>query len=204
MSPDTTIAAHKSPSMTIKDAIDEYEEACSKNTTPPLSEIISALIERGYDQPFQNDSYLDALCLTHVMVNRTFSSMRVLTGGGGSVGFWKTLTTPFKDAACRLEKLNGSIQFIVLNPKAECQAAFDEIKSEHPKVFDFVLANSTNSISHFMVCDSRMVRLEQPHDPIVETSPADCIKAQVTFKSPGLAERYEGLFTSLWQRLKGV
>lgn len=202
MSLPNIIAEPESRAMTIKDAIDEYQEACNKNDNPPLSEIISALIERGYDQPFQNDSYLDALCLTHVMVERTFSSMRVLTGGGGSVGFWRTLADPFKEAAARLKKLRGSIQFIIINPKQGCKDAFEEIKTEFPTVFDFVLAESSTPISHFMVCDSRMVRVEESHDPITEKSPADCIKAQVNFKSSDLAQRYEGLFNGLWNRLK--
>lgn len=188
--------------MTIRDAIDEYVEACEKNSHPPLSELISALIERGYEKSFSNDSYLDALCLTHVMVERTVSTMRVLTGGGGSVGFWKTLAKPFNEAAARLAKIGGCIQFIVINPIAECGEVFAEIKKKYPGVFDFVLANSATPISHFMICDSRMVRVEEPHEPITLNNPADCIKATVTFKSAELAERYENLFSSLWDRLK--
>lgn len=188
--------------MTIRDAIEEYEEACRKNASPPLGEIISTLIDRGYDQPFQNDSYLDALCLTHMMVERTVSSMRVLTGGGGSVGFWKTLAAPFREAATRMARINGNIQFIVINPAEGCKEAFDHLKTEFPGVFDFVLAHASNPMSHFVICDSRMVRLEQPHEAITADSRADCIKAQVTFRSPDLAARYETLFASLWNRLK--
>ncbi|PTX95087.1 hypothetical protein DB345_12380 [Spartobacteria bacterium LR76] len=196
----TGVESAQSPFTKISDALREYREACELSDTPPFHELVAALIDRGYDQDFKNDSFFDALCLTHTMLLTSLTSVKILTGSGGN--FWSALDRPFAAAAENLRKTGGKIQMIVINATPDCAKALASMKSRFGEVFEYVLAKSASNISHFIVCDSRMIRIEEPHPPIDLDSSADVIKAKVNFRAPLIAKQQEKLFDSVWGRLQ--
>lgn len=184
----------------ISQAITEYQDACQHTENPPFYDIVTALIERGYGEDFSNDSFFDALCLTHTMLMTSYSDVRILTGGGGS-SFWKTLEKPFSFAVENLQKTGGKIRMIVLDPSTPCREVLAELKKLFGDSFEYVMATTKEKINHFVVCDSRMIRIEEPHTPITDESPDTLIKAKVNFRAPEQAKRQERLFDSFWEQL---
>ena len=187
--------------MNIAQAVKEYQDACGDKDNPPFYGILLQLIERAYEEPLNNDSYFDALCLTHVMLDRSLFDVCILTGGGAEA-FCNTLQRPFLAAAERLKQLGGKIRMIILNHDMPVQF-LDEAKKKYPDVFDFILAKGPSGVRHFMVCDSRMLRLEEAHEKISIVSLASTIHAQVYFNNPQLAKNQHALFDAVWDRFRG-
>ena len=187
--------------MNIAQAVKEYQDACGIKDNPPFYGIVLQLIERAYGEALNNDSYFDALCLTHVMLDRSLSDVCILTGGGAE-GFCSTLQRPFLAAAERLKQLGGKIRMIILNHDTPVQF-LEDAKVKYDGVFDFILAKAPAGVRHFMVCDDRMLRLEDAHDPICNESLASTIHAQVYFNNPQLAKNQKSLFDGIWERIRG-
>lgn len=188
--------------MLIKDATNQYNSACAAaEGQPPFEDLLRQLIDSGYSENFENDSYFDALWLTHHMLKRSHRQISMLTGSAGD-GFYSTLAAPFEDAMQRIQATNGKVRMVILNQKGDVPSFLSEMKRKFAGAFDYVLAQTTAPIGHFIVCDSRMVRIEEPHDDITQDSPASLIKAKVNFNAPTQAAIKESFFNTVWQRLK--
>ena len=189
--------------MLIPEATRKYLDACSANNgQPPFEDLVGTLIESGYSQNFSNDSYFDALWLTHHMLNRSSKGICVLTGSAGD-GFYATLKGPFEAALERIRNTKGQVRMVILNQKGNVPAFLEEMRKKFDGVFHYVLGQTTSAINHFVVCDSRMVRVEDIHADVDENSLATAIRAKVNFNDPMLASLKEKFFNAVWQQLAG-
>lgn len=186
--------------MKIDDAIAQYRGICNISDTPPFYQITSQLIENGYDSSFENDSYFDALCLTHVMLCRTFVGASILTGSGASK-FWEALRNPLEDCLARLKIVKGKIRMVTLDAKDDL-SYLKSLKSKFPETFEMVNASSASRLGHFIVCDGRMVRLEETHPPLdSEIADDSMVKAKVNFNDALGASHCDKFFNNIWDRL---
>ena len=149
---------------------------------------------------FFNDNYLNALCLSHVMLNRTKASLSIISGIN-ILAFLKILSEPFLDLVNRIKDA-GKIRFLVLAPydfknddKLESQllefAKSIKIKIRKPQPHLI--------LHHAIISDSRDYRLEALHNEITEDSNANEIHAKVVFngrKAFWLQNQFDILFDS--------
>lgn len=156
-----------------------------------------------------NDTYFHALFLSEIMFSNTKESLRILSGCD-IVRFLRTLHDSFIACCKEIAKNNGIIKIVALTPsserfekcKSELHAFFKEIKEECPsidgKIFGVLkilpsemaksVLNGTNTtLSHYIVSDSKMLRIESPHGVLAEDHPASSIKAKVFFNTPNTA-----------------
>lgn len=182
--------------MNVTDAIKQYQANGDAPTGTALREVINQLIDENIKTDFSNDSYLDALVLTDVMFHRCNSSVRLLTGGGGS-SFLSTLKSTFVGAISRLAQSKGIARILLLDSPVPDWLA--ELAKAYPKTLTIRRAASPEPIRHFIVCDSNMSRHEEIHAPITDTTPATAIKARVSFNEPGRAKVLENYFDSMWE-----
>jgi hypothetical protein len=189
--------------MDIAAARARYMEAClADNGKAPFEDLVGSLIETGYDKSFNNDSYFDALWLTHHMLNRTYNNFSMITGAGGD-NFLSALEQPFEDALERIKSTGGKARLIILNhEKAGGLCFLNKMVAKHKGAFAFALGASTRLIRHFVVCDRKMARIEEPHEELTEASPASVIRAKVNFNDPQTAAIYDSFFSTVWERLK--
>lgn len=188
--------------MTINDAKSKYDDAVEKaGGNPPFEDLVGQLIDSGYNQEFDNDSYFDALWLTHHMLNRTYKSIDVLTGGAGEV-FFEKLGIVLSNALERVRKNGGRARIVFLNPPSPYQVSiFNQLSLQFPGVFSYKTAKANGPISHFFICDQKMVRIERPHSELTGDSSASEVCAKVNFNDPMLAEIKSRLFEKIWQKL---
>lgn len=186
--------------MKIDDAISQYKTACEVSGEPPFYQITSQLIETGHDESFENDSYFDALCLTHVMLRRTFIGASVLTGSGASK-FWSALSKPLEDCLARLSTVGGKFRIITLNVKDDLEY-LKSLKNKFPNTFEIISAKASPDVTHFVICDSRMVRVEELHPPLDDANANDeMVKAKVNFNDPARAKHHGRFFENVWSKL---
>ena len=186
--------------MKIDDAIVQYRGICEVSEAPPFYQITSQLIESGHDESFENDSYFDALCLTHVMLQRTFVGASVLTGSGASK-FWSALSSPLEKCLTRLSLVGGKFRMIALNVKDDLNY-FKSLKEKFPNTFELVTAKASSDVTHFIICDSRMVRVEELHPPLdTEDASDDLVKAKVNFNDPLGSKHHGSFFEAVWSKL---
>ena len=156
-----------------------------------------------------NDTYFHALFLSEIMFSNTQKSLRILSGCD-IVKFLRTLHDSFIACCKEIAKNNGIIRIVALTPspeifencKAELREFFKEIREECPsidgKIFgrlkilpseiaNEVLNGTNTTFSHYMVSDSKMLRIESPHGVLAESHPASSIKAKVFFNAPNAA-----------------
>lgn len=163
-----------------------------------------------------NDTYFHALFLSEIMFLNTKESLRILSGGD-IVRFLRTLHDSFITCCREVAKNSGVIKIVALSPtmeqfekcKSELQAFFKEIKEKCPsiagKIFgvlkilptemaNSVLNGTNTTLSHYIVSDSKMLRIESPHGVLTEKHPASSIKAKIFFNTPDMAIDIENSF----------
>lgn len=178
---------------TIGDAKRRYRE--SAGDAAGYRDLISLLIDSGFRQTLRNDSYFDALVLTEVMYNRTKQSIRSLTGKGGE-GFICELMNPFTRALERIHARGGTVKLIVLGdeqPQALC-----ELAKRFSGTLRIAVAKPLSRLQHFIICDSRIVRLEDYHGELSDSTSAHEIKAEVFFNNSEKARMLESFFEAIW------
>jgi hypothetical protein len=167
--------------LTISEAIEKYKKLGENSVYQSYRDLIVKMIDNGLQTDFENDSYLDALYLTGVMFNRSQNSIRLFTGSNGD-GFLKVLSQSFESALERIKKANGSVKIILLT--SELPIWLDDLKRKYQSTLDIVLAKAIAPVKHFILCDSKMARLEEPHAELKPETPATAIKAKVYFNDP--------------------
>jgi len=100
----------------------------------------------------------------------------------------------------RLQKNGGFVRIVLLSPQAP--ELFLELKQKFAKTFDFFLAQTHGQVKHFIVCDSLLARIEEPHAPLTPQTPANDIRAKVYFNEPEQATRLESQFDYIWELLQ--
>ncbi|EMI40550.1 hypothetical protein [Rhodopirellula sp. SWK7] len=154
-------------------------------------------------KPVANSNYLHALMLTDLMIEETGHQFRMLTGGA-ICGFLKTLEDSFTEMLDRFtssRKRGGSsfARILVVDGSDE-HGLLEGLKTRFPEVVDYRFATAPKDakFKHFIVGDEDMVRDEDFHAPIMQDSPADMIKAEVSFFDPSKAKVFASRFDTFW------
>jgi len=167
---------------------------------PPLSiQLAEMAIDHELPELIENHCYADALFLTDLMFQHSRKSIYILTGNCGGE-FLKTLKTNFKDAIRRIAARDGKVRVIQLNP-TDKPKFFPELREEFPDTFEFKFGRAKTDLSHRIICDDKMVRVEAPHGTIDEETDPDTINANVWFRNMPMAKRHSEFFNAVWQRL---
>lgn len=184
--------------MTVRDAICLYHLR-SEGSTSALRQAVNVTIDNRIRTAFNNDSYVDALVLTEIMLTRTNHRLCVFTGDGEG-GFFRILENFLEKALERIDANNGIARFIVLSKTVPSCLA--EMLVKFPKRLQVMLAGTNGPAHHFIVSDSTMARMEEPHQPLTENSMADEIKAKVFYNEPAVSDFLEKQFQSIWNIVK--
>lgn len=187
------------PPLTIARAKEIYRARGSQSVSADFRDLLCSAIDSKAKLAFDNHSYFDALFLTDIMFSRSQQQIRLLTGPKGD-GFLSTLQKPFEAALERIRNSRGSVKIILLS--TEVSPLLLDLQKRFPNVLEVFLAQASQKLNHFIVCDSTMARLEEPHGDLTPDTLATEIKAKVFFNSPEQATMLEGLFDAMWQRLK--
>ena len=179
--------------VTIEDAIaryrDQYEDAAG------FRELVALVIGNGLTTPFQNDNYADALNLTEMMLKGTNLHINIVTGCGCG-NFYATLLDHLTETLVRIRQNGGHAKMIVVADK--CPRWLEVLSQEFMGTFEIALKQSSEPLQHFIVCDSKIVRLEKIHQKLRPDSSAQEIKAEVHFNNPAKGKELEGSFETLW------
>ena len=156
-----------------------------------------------------NDTYFHALFLSEIMFSNAEKSLRILSGCD-VVRFLETLRSAFINCCRKIANNGGTVSIVALTPskyhfetcKNNLQRFFNEVKRDCPSIdgkiqgllkvlpkemADSVINGTNNTLSHYIVADSKMVRIESPHGILEKENPASSIKAKVFFNAPNLA-----------------
>jgi hypothetical protein len=197
--PATTPPQRHDKIVTIEDAKKRYRE--SRDDDTGYRALVTLLIDSGFSRPFQNDSYYDALVLTEAMFERTNRDIRWLTGSGTD-GFVCELQDAFVATLKRVQSVGGTVKLIMLSdqkPKLIC-----DLMTQFPKTLQVALAKPLFKLQHFIVCDSKIVRAESPHQELTNASSAHEIKAEVFFNNPERASMLSTFFDAIWTSVQPV
>jgi hypothetical protein len=179
--------------LTIKQARECYRNL-RRCATTPLESIILQLIDKSIRTEFQNDSYLDALLLTEAMLASAGKHIVWLSGGSAD-GFLAELSSAFESALSRIQKAGGSVRLVLLCNQMPPILIPMLKKYSALKV---ALAKSEKPLQHFIVCDSKAVRVEEVHGDLSDESLASDVKATVYFNNPTKASFWEVFFNAVW------
>jgi hypothetical protein len=184
------------PNLTIAQAISNYKSKAA-NQSHCLKDLVGAVIEKGETINLENDCYPDALEYTETMLFHTHKSINIVTGRGCG-GFYATLLGHLTNALQRVRAANGSARMIVVSSDyPEWLAA---LAHEFAGTFTLARLKAKEKLQHFIVCDSKIVRLEELHDELNSESPADAIKAKVIFNEPTVGSQLESRFEEFWKQ----
>jgi hypothetical protein len=181
--------------MTIQQTIENYRADGKGSVSPTFRALVNQMIDTNAKTEFANDSYADALFLTDVMFERSQTSIRLLTGPSGG-DFLHALEGSFEGAINRLKAAGGFVRIVMLNT-AMVPDWLSTIQARSGNL-DIRTAKAAEGIKHFIVCDSKMARIEAPHSPLDANSDATLIKARVYFNEPSKSKVFEGYFDSIW------
>lgn len=192
--------------ITIKETIDDYialKKCVAGETLRSLFEL--AINENDKVGGFvKNDTYFHALFLTEMMFQKTSESLFIFCGRDVA-RFINTIKGAFLGCCERIMENNGPVRIVsqVFNPSDEenalnaLKSLANEVRSKYEKI-DLkgmvIRDNNDEKLNHFIVCDSKMLRIEELHDPLNDDSSAGDISAKVYFDNVGLATEYETSF----------
>ena len=180
--------------MTIAQAISNYKAQAAKQTHC-LKDVVGAVIAKGEIIKLKNDCYPDALEYTETMFFHTHKSINIVTGSGCG-GFYATLLGHLTNALQRVRDAKGSARMIVAAP--DYPEWLEVLAQEFAGTFTLARLNTSETLQHFIVCDSKIVRVENVHGKLTPDSPADAIKAEVVFNEPDKGRELEQRFAVLW------
>ncbi len=180
---------------TVGEAIATYKQEGKEGVSLALRAIINDWIEKNTKTEFENDCYRDALFLTQVMFERAEHTVRIVTGPGFD-HFLEALEKPFLDMLNRLAKNEGFVRIVLLSPILP--QGMTDLCQKFSKTLAICRAESKEEIKHFIVCDSKMARLEEVHAQITDASLETEIKARVYFNDPVKTEVFASYFDKIW------
>ena len=195
--------------ITIGDVIRDYDALKSCVAGDALRNLVESAIYTSADGGFiQNDTYFHALFLTEMMLERTNKSLRIFCGRDVA-RFLNTIRDTFFKCCERIKNSNGKIRIISkVCSDSDKKNSLDNLKrlaNEVRNSFSGIdikgvvqKANSSDE-NHYIVCDSKMLRVEEIHKPLTDNMPASNIKAKVFFNNIGLAASFEADFDSLYE-----
>lgn len=191
---------------TIAESVQQYNElknALSSDTTKELYSIAIDSAKPG--TYFNNGTYLHALLLTSLMLERTQKHIKIFAGEFFSE-FYSHLKDDFQKVIERITSKN--IQIIItkkiddISRKAQelsqLESKYNELKEIGiPIRFCF----SYKHLPHFYLIDDYMLRIEDAHEPRNLDSLSDSVNAKVFFNSPYLNKTRQDDFDRIWEKL---
>ncbi len=185
--------------MDIRKAKSLFEE-CGSDIVKEYESVVQFCRVNQIGAPLANGNFLHALTLTDLMFTHAEHSLRMLTGGAGD-GFVACLKKNFCGMLSRLRRNGGEAQIIVVDGGVE-NVLLKSLCEEFPTTLQVKKGTASGrSIAHFIVADSKMVRDEQPHPPLTDSTDANIIKANVYFHSPAIAGLFASRFDAIWKQL---
>ncbi len=193
-----------SDKLTIKQAIDSYNQHGDEYYGPAMRQALLGYSEHKNNEPLRNDSYVDALFLTDIMLQRTLRSMEVLTGKCVEQ-FLGVLKDPFIAALQRIKNVGkGSARFILVDAESVPPILLELKKAGLPVEIKRGRTVDGAKVTHLIVCDGKMLRDEEYHGVLTETTPAEEIKAKVYMNSPVHAKVAQAHFNGIWNCLPAL
>ena len=152
--------------------------------------------------PLENSTYLHALSLTDGMMRRIRYRFLMLTGACGN-SFVSALKDTVELMLWRIRVNQGDARVIVINGDA---GILNNFAGRYQDVLSVCEATADNDVpfSHFIVGDYGMVRQEEPHPILNDTSPADSIKAKMYFSNHEKVGLFTETFDSYWRQVSPV
>ncbi len=198
--PTKSLNAESSSIFTIGDAIQQYAKNGEQSIHKGYRDVIKMLVDSGYDKPIKNDSYEDALFLSDIMFENSQKSVKIFTGGGIEE-FIEVLNDQFKKMLHRIKLNNGSVKVVTLG--GVIPNALKQLVVEYKETLQVVAAKAKEGteVRHFIVCDEKMIRSEEPHGPLTKDSPASDIKAEVYFDNPSKGKFFSDMFDAIWKKV---
>lgn len=178
---------------TIADAIARYESG-EMSQLHGIEALINQSIENGVNTAIPNDSYLEALFLTEHMLRNANRKINIVTGCACD-RFYSTLFVHLANAIERIKNNGGEAKILIESDG--CPKWMEALSREYKDSFEIGL-KPDGKLQHFIVCDSKVVRIEKPHGKLSLESSANEIKAEVYFHNPEEGSRLENAFQSLW------
>ena len=187
---------------TIRDAIDFYN---AKDKRHRQVEIIKKKIDCVSEQvTFKNDNYVNALCLSEVLFNKTEKSLRIITGSDITL-FFDVLRETINAACNRVKQTKGKLRILMLNKDKDVDLSqlIEKIKTFGFEDNDILIVpiKPESQLRHYIISDEKHFRIEEPHGRLLKADDANSVKADVVFNSPryatSLARDYDKLFSSL-------
>jgi|SRR5882724_3486813 len=185
--------------LTVKDAKQKYRESHADESG--YRDLVTLLIDSGFPKPFKNDSYYDALVLTEAMFERSNREIRWLTGSGTD-GFVVELYDTFVATLERIRAAGGKVRIVMLSDQRPVQIC--DLMKQFPDTLQVALAKPLSKLQHFIVCDSKIVRVENTHENLSDLSGAHEVKAEVYFNNPEKANMLNTFFDAIWTAVKPV
>ncbi len=188
----------KGKPMTIGEA-KRFFEQFRKSLEPDYASVMQVLRALSATAPIANSNYLHFLNLTDLMFRNTNRSLRMLTGNACEA-VPSALYDSFKTMLSRIKENRGSAQVIVVNGNAR---SLDQFQDEYKGTL-FVTEGKTPPcarVTHFMVCDSDMVRDEEYHPELSDDTSADLVRAKIYFANSTKADSLTRVFDRVWSSL---
>jgi len=184
--------------MNIEEALKEYADKKREMVTPGYREAIALLIKARVSEPLENDSYLDALYLSDIMLSRTKNDLCILTQGAGDF-FLKALIAPFEAVLIRIKEVGGKARIIVLDTNVSDLLL--GLKDKFSGILDIRTGKAKSDINHMIISDATMVRIEDPHTELKISDDIGKIKAKVYFDNRTEAKKQLDFFDAAWKIL---
>lgn len=186
--------------LTIRDA-QQLFNCYSSELVAGYDELLASIMIEDVprDMIAANDSYLSSLILVAAMLRRSKTSMRVLIGGGVDL-FFKMIKDDFVRCLERFAKTRGFVKIIVVDSTKE--DFLEELAVKYPNVLSILYATTRQPVNHFIVCDSSMVRDEEPHKALSIDMETNVIKAKIYFNNKEKARVTTEFFDGIWDQLE--
>lgn len=187
--------------MNIEQARDVYQKFGSA-LNPDFEEWAKVFRRLAIEEPISNSNFLHALSLTDLMFCHTSRSLDMVTGDLGD-GFVQCLQASFTKMLDRIRAAGGKARIIVIDGDAKL------LRQMASGVYRGVLevAEATLRpdavVRHFIVGDDDMVRDEEPHAPLTNTTDANVVRADVYFHNKSMARVFSSRFGAMWSALSG-
>lgn len=185
--------------------ISEVQEMYTNDGPNAVDQDYRHLVEiiRRYqiDEPIPNSDYLHALYLNELMFNASRRTVRMLNGPSKD-GWMKVLFASIEAMLKRIKNAGkGKVRAIIFGD--EEPKTLTVLKRSYGDILKCLVIDSDVQLRHFIVCDSRMLRLEDLHDPLNIDMDTRCINAEVYLDNPVRAKAAEDYFDALWAGLGG-
>lgn len=191
--------------LTLQEAREYFLRKSSHRT---MSQLLGEVIDRDESQaPIKNDSYADALELTHFIFSRTKKSLRILTGTYCG-DFLHTLEESFSQAVKNIALLGETVKLILVGIDQDPQKSYvlqdlEKLNTSFKDNIEIKTAyvDKKDAIKHLIIADDKMVRVEEPHDQLNERSSADKIRADVYLNNETINKIKKSYFDKIWNLL---